>query len=58
MWSFGVVLWEIFSFGNIPYPAFSNEQVVEKVTAGYRMNPPQDMPLEVAKLMGKCWEQK
>jgi hypothetical protein len=49
---------EIFSWGKIPYPAFSNEQVVEKVSEGYRMNPPPKMNEEAAKLMGKCWEQE
>jgi hypothetical protein len=61
----------MFSWGKVPYPAFNNEQgkkitgnslpikiVVEKVSAGYRMNPPQNMDPEIVKLMGKCWEQK
>jgi serine/threonine protein kinase len=58
VFSFGVVMWEIFSFGTIPYPAFTNEQVVEKVSQGYRMAPSPNMPRDVAQLMGKCWEQK
>ena len=58
VFSFGVVLWEIFSYGNIPYAAYSNEEVIEKVSHGYRMSPPENMPQAVAKVMEKCWEQQ
>jgi serine/threonine protein kinase len=57
-WSFGVVLWEIFSYGKVPYPAFSNEQVVDNIGKGYRMSKPEIMPSSVAELMASCWNAK
>ncbi len=39
VWSFGVVLWEIVTFGQIPYPGMSNQEVFEKVsTIKFRMD--------------------
>ena len=58
VWSFGVTLWELFSYGRVPYPAFSNEEVVNKIEAGYRMSKPENMPESVAKIMFDCWEQE
>ena len=58
VWSFGITLWEIFSYAKAPYPAFSNEEVVKKIEEGYRMPKPDTMPEEVAKLMLACWDQK
>ena len=34
IWSYGVVLYEILTFSNIPYQGFSNKQVVEYIKAG------------------------
>ena len=49
-------MWELFSRGKVPYPGLNNEQVMEKVTNGYRMTKPQDCPDEVYDLMMKCWD--
>uniref|UniRef100_A0A8C2P3L6 Tyrosine-protein kinase receptor n=1 Tax=Capra hircus TaxID=9925 RepID=A0A8C2P3L6_CAPHI len=43
-WSFGVLLWEIFSLGYMPYPSKSNQEVLEFVTSGGRMDPPKNCP--------------
>lgn len=43
-WSFGVLLWEIFSLGYMPYPSRSNQEVLEFVTNGGRMDPPKNCP--------------
>lgn len=42
--SFGVLLWEIFSLGYMPYPSRSNQEVLEFVTNGGRMDPPKNCP--------------
>ncbi len=31
MWSFGIVMWEIATYANMPYPGLTNQEVYEKV---------------------------
>ena len=56
VWSFGVLLWEVFSYGRAPYPKMSLKEVSEAVEKGYRMEPPDGCPGSVHTLMGSCWE--
>ncbi|KAK1805709.1 hypothetical protein P4O66_001974 [Electrophorus voltai] len=56
VWSYGVLLWEIFSYGRQPYPKMSVEEVKERVEQGYRMGAPEDCPPDVYALMKACWE--
>ncbi|XP_072245625.1 megakaryocyte-associated tyrosine-protein kinase [Leuresthes tenuis] len=58
VWSYGVLLWEIYSFGRQPYPKMSLKEVKEKVEGGYRMEAPEDCPPCVYSLMTLCWEQE
>ncbi|XP_041647113.1 megakaryocyte-associated tyrosine-protein kinase isoform X2 [Cheilinus undulatus] len=58
IWSYGVLLWEIFSYGRQPYPKMSLNEVKEKVEEGYRMEAPDDCPPGVYTLMRMCWEQE
>ncbi|XP_018423596.1 PREDICTED: ALK tyrosine kinase receptor [Nanorana parkeri] len=55
-WSFGVLLWEIFSLGYMPYPSKSNQEVLEFVTSGGRMDPPKNCPGPVYRIMTQCWQ--
>ncbi|XP_075352683.1 ALK tyrosine kinase receptor isoform X2 [Mycteria americana] len=55
-WSFGVLLWEIFSLGYMPYPSKSNQEVLEFVTNGGRMDPPKNCPGPVYRIMTQCWQ--
>ncbi|XP_069110358.1 fibroblast growth factor receptor 2-like, partial [Argopecten irradians] len=58
VWSYGIVLWEIFSMGETPYPGLRSTEVATKVSSGYRMSRPEfcaDMHYE---LMKKCWKDK
>ena len=57
VWSFGIVLYELFTYGGNPYPGMTNRQVIERVPAGYRLSSPRNCPEEVYKLMTMCWEQ-
>jgi len=56
VWSFGILMWEIFSCGGTPYPGMSNNQARDKVEHGYRMPAPHGTPDSIYKLMLKCWE--
>nr|XP_025035920.1 tyrosine-protein kinase Fer-like isoform X1 [Pelodiscus sinensis] len=56
VWSYGVLLWEIFSLGAAPYPGMSNQQVVSQVERGFRMRAPERCPVEVYDVMLRCWE--
>uniref|UniRef100_S4RKS0 receptor protein-tyrosine kinase n=1 Tax=Petromyzon marinus TaxID=7757 RepID=S4RKS0_PETMA len=57
-WSFGVLLWEIFSLGYMPYPSKSNQEVMEFVTSGGRMDPPKNCPVPVYRIMTQCWQHR
>uniref|UniRef100_A0A673HUK0 Tyrosine-protein kinase n=1 Tax=Sinocyclocheilus rhinocerous TaxID=307959 RepID=A0A673HUK0_9TELE len=54
VWSYGVLLWEIFSYGRQPYPKIV--EVRERVDQGYRMEPPDECPPDVYSIMTSCWE--
>ena len=55
IWSFGVVLWEIFSFGMQPYYSMTNEEVVKHVRDGNVLSCPDSCPAEIYDLMVDCW---
>lgn len=56
IWSYGVVLWEIFSRGQVPYPGMSNQEILEKVPAGYRLPPPLETTETIHQVMTDCWK--
>ncbi|KAI1891772.1 hypothetical protein AGOR_G00147200 [Albula goreensis] len=56
VWSYGVLLWETFSYGRQPYPKMSLKEVKEKVEQGYRMEAPEECPPSIYVLMKACWE--
>ncbi|KAJ9584755.1 hypothetical protein L9F63_020905 [Diploptera punctata] len=56
MWSFGILLWEIYSFGRVPYPRIPLADVVKHVEKGYKMEAPEGCPPEVYELMRQAWD--
>nr|BAD52302.1 TEC family protein tyrosine kinase [Eptatretus burgeri] len=56
VWSFGVVMWEVFSEGTLPYDGWSNGEVVESVHAGYQLPQPTLAPTPVYTIMCDCWQ--
>lgn len=58
MWSFGVLLWEIFSFGRVPYPRIPIQDVVRHIERGYRMEAPEGCPSDVVRVMHDAWALK
>ncbi|XP_074645062.1 uncharacterized protein LOC141914425 [Tubulanus polymorphus] len=55
VWSFGVLLYEILTFGSFPYQGLSNNQVLEYVKDGNTLTLPQGCTPELRKLIGYCW---
>ncbi|PRP85913.1 putative LRR receptor-like serine/threonine-protein kinase [Planoprotostelium fungivorum] len=56
LWSFGVVVWEIFSMGRIPYIHLSNLQVIKFVEEGNRLEKPERCPPAIWDIVSSCWE--
>uniref|UniRef100_A0A7E4VPA8 Protein kinase domain-containing protein n=1 Tax=Panagrellus redivivus TaxID=6233 RepID=A0A7E4VPA8_PANRE len=55
MWSFGMVLYEIFSYGAMPYGDLSNSEVVSAVMSGARPKLPSTFPEPINALIEACW---
>ncbi|XP_068207607.1 tyrosine-protein kinase STK-like [Palaemon carinicauda] len=55
VWSFGILCYEIFTGGEVPYPAFSVEDYITQVRDGYRMKQPSDCPDFMYEIMLSCW---
>ncbi|KAG6464398.1 hypothetical protein O3G_MSEX014484 [Manduca sexta] len=55
VWSFGVLLWEVFSLGVMPYTGCANREVMELVSGGGRLEKPYGCPHEIYRLMCECW---
>ncbi|XP_071362423.1 platelet-derived growth factor receptor beta-like isoform X2 [Trachinotus anak] len=59
VWSYGVVLWEIFSLGGSPYPDLPmTQEFYSALKRGYRMTQPEHAPHNIFELMKCCWEEK
>ncbi|KAK3109070.1 hypothetical protein FSP39_022224, partial [Pinctada imbricata] len=56
VWSYGIVLWEIFSMGETPYPGIRSNDVSAKLRKGERMKKPEHADQTFYKLMKDCWE--
>eukprot|EP00731_Ephydatia_muelleri_P015152 Em0008g872a len=55
VWSYGCLLYEIWSIGMKLYEGITNPEVVEKVDSGYRLPPPPGCPQLIYQLMIQCW---
>ncbi|KAM4700225.1 tyrosine-protein kinase Lck [Discoglossus pictus] len=58
VWSFGILLSEIVTYGRIPYPGMTNPEVIERLEHGYRMPQPENCPPELYELMLRCWKDR
>lgn len=56
VWSFGVVIWEVCSFGERPYWDWTNQKVISEVMIGYRLPPPMDCPMGLYRIAQWCWK--
>ncbi|XP_062455578.1 tyrosine-protein kinase SYK isoform X2 [Rhea pennata] len=55
VWSFGVLMWEAFSYGQKPYKGMKGGEVAQMIERGERMERPEACPTEVYNLMKLCW---
>lgn len=58
VWSFGVTLFEIYSFGSEPYSGMKIEEVIQKVKSGYRLPQPSQCPDSIFHIMQMCFKTK
>ncbi|XP_024070757.2 tyrosine-protein kinase SYK isoform X1 [Terrapene carolina triunguis] len=58
VWSFGVLMWEAFSYGQKPYKGMKGSEVAQMIERGERMESPETCPTEVYDLMKLCWTYK
>ncbi|XP_028162246.1 tyrosine-protein kinase transmembrane receptor Ror [Ostrinia furnacalis] len=56
IWSYGVVLWEIYSYGLQPYYGYSNQEVIAMVRGGELLAAPAACPAPMYALMRDCWK--
>uniref|UniRef100_A0A3B1IRW7 Inactive tyrosine-protein kinase 7 n=1 Tax=Astyanax mexicanus TaxID=7994 RepID=A0A3B1IRW7_ASTMX len=56
VWAFGVLMWEVFSHGELPYSTLSHEEVLEGLQAGtLKLSAPDACSSKIYKLMSRCW---
>ncbi|XP_022910201.1 vascular endothelial growth factor receptor 1 isoform X2 [Onthophagus taurus] len=59
VWSFGIVMWELFSLAKTPYPGMeADEKLYHKLVNGYRMECPPYATPEIYDVMSDCWDKK
>ncbi|XP_045041704.2 ephrin type-A receptor 5 isoform X6 [Desmodus rotundus] len=56
VWSYGIVMWEVVSYGERPYWEMTNQDVIKAVEEGYRLPSPMDCPAALYQLMLECWQ--
>ncbi|XP_016852146.2 ephrin type-A receptor 5 isoform X4 [Anolis carolinensis] len=57
-WSYGIVMWEVVSYGERPYWEMTNQDVIKAVEEGYRLPSPMDCPATLYQLMLDCWQKE
>uniref|UniRef100_A0A8C4YKW6 receptor protein-tyrosine kinase n=1 Tax=Gopherus evgoodei TaxID=1825980 RepID=A0A8C4YKW6_9SAUR len=57
VWSYGILLWELFSLGSSPYPGMAvDSKFYKMIKEGYRMFSPECAPVEMYEIMKSCWD--
>ncbi|XP_017312319.1 ephrin type-A receptor 6 [Ictalurus punctatus] len=58
VWSYGIVMWEVMSYGERPYWEMSNQDVILSIEEGYRLPAPMGCPVALHQLMVHCWQKE
>ncbi|KAF0043086.1 hypothetical protein F2P81_004423 [Scophthalmus maximus] len=58
VWSYGIVMWEVMSYGERPYWEMSNQDVILSIEEGYRLPAPMGCPVTLHQLMLHCWQKE
>ncbi|KAB0393203.1 hypothetical protein E2I00_010774 [Balaenoptera physalus] len=58
IWAFGVLMWEIYSLGKMPYERFTNSETAEHIAQGLRLYRPHLASERVYTIMYSCWHEK
>jgi hypothetical protein len=56
VWSFGIVMSELFSYGATPYGEMNTLIIAYKIAEGLRPEKPMVCPPELYTLMQQCWD--
>ncbi|XP_059503656.1 tyrosine-protein kinase Tec isoform X2 [Stegostoma tigrinum] len=58
VWSFGVLMWEVYNEGKMPFETKTNAEVVEFISSGCRLYRPKQASKAVYEIMNQCWHEK
>ncbi|ETE59411.1 Tyrosine-protein kinase Srms, partial [Ophiophagus hannah] len=56
VWSYGILLYEVFSYGQCPYDGLTNQETIQQITRGYRLPCPNSCSPEIYSIMLECWK--
>ncbi len=55
VWSFGVLMWEVYSYAQQPYGGISNYEVIDRIKDGQVLPCPDLSPASIYNIMKSCW---
>merc|ERR1719495_1406433 len=58
VWAFGVVLWELMTFGKQPYTGMTDSDITSFLSDCRRLQSPPNCPAVIIEMMYECWEQQ
>ena len=56
IWSFGITMWEIYTFGELPYFLFDNQDIRTQIVKGVTLDIPERCPISLHPIMKQCWK--
>lgn len=58
VWSYGIVMWELFTLGGSPYPGVSVQELISLLEDAYRMPKPNHVSEKLYAIMMECWNEQ